>query len=273
MRFRAPLGLTLVAAVVLGLGLGGAADGAAPGPVVPRLIAYEATLDVAGYVHVRVLHDDTGDCVPGRDLAIDYDATFELGRPRATQVTVFQGLATSRVASNRGGAIHRAELTSYRESTGCPPGEALGAPECLRRPGTLRAFLTPPPGTDPGADPGAVELAPLGHPVSIQLMRQGGGHQNEDCMGYMTGLQPSVGDHVVGVLEADGAGLNVPLGITDDRVAHLKKGASIRRTIRLTGACHHILVSNAAATRAAPRASAGSCTVTGKIFVALKRTG
>jgi hypothetical protein len=67
-------------------------------------------------------------------------------------------------------------------------------------------------------------------------------------------------------------GMIVPAGFTDAAVLRLRKGKALRRSIRLNGACDHVLLRTGSATAADLNAFSRSCTVTGRIYVQLKRT-
>lgn len=239
-------------------------------PKMPKVTTYPATLDVAGYITVRQHRDSTQDCAQGRDMVIEYEAHAELGAPKRVKVMVVNGVTTSTPARRAGGAVHRAAITSYSETNWCPPtrpSPPIGQPACKPRiAGALRASLTltPEPTTD---------LTPLVRGVSLALFRSGGGNQDFACLDFMQSLRPSVGPHALDVLELDGSGIVVPLGVTDVKVRTLKKGKALRRSITLNGACDHVLVRTGAAGAGTTNAIEESCTVKGRIYVQLKRTG
>lgn len=264
---------TAIAAAVLFAGLAASASALTIPrvPVLPKVVQYNATLDVAGYINVRQAHDDTAECTPGRDVLIEYQALVELGKPRPVRVSVMNARVTSTFANNPGGAIHLAKVINYRGTNYCPPTEpdpTIRSPACTRNPGKLRAFLTPTPSRAVSDD----DPTPLVTPVSVVLTRVGGGTQDSDCLSFLSRLRPSVGLHVLHVMEVPGMGMIVPAGFTDAAVLKLRKGKALRRSIRLNGACDHVLLRFGSATAADLNAFSQSCTVTGRIYVQLKRT-
>lgn len=261
----------LIAAMTAAGVIAGNLATAGAAPRVPRVTTYPATLDVAGYITVRQHRDNTQECAPGRDMVIEYQGHAELGKPKNVRVTVVNGMVTSTVARNPGGAVHRAAITSYSETNWCRPVEPsppIGKPECKARlAGALRASLTPTPAP---VDP---DLVPLSRGVSIALYRNGGGGQELACLDFMQGLRPSVGPHVIDPWGIDRIGVILPLGVTDWKVLGLRRGQAIRRSVTLNGACDHILVRTGAAGPGTANAFAEECTVKGRIYVHLKRTG
>jgi hypothetical protein len=271
MTRRLVLTTAMIVAFLLAITVGAASAITIPRvPVMPKLTQYNATLDVAGYVVVRQAHDDTSECAPGRDVLIEYEALVELGKPRPVKVSVMNARVTSTFANNPGGAIHLAKVINYRGTNYCPPTQpdpSIVRPACTRNPGKLRAFLTPTP-SRPVADD---DPTPLVTPVSLVLTRVGGGTQQSDCLSFLSRLRPSVGLHVLHVLEVPAMGMIVPAGFTDAAVLKLRKGKALRRSIRLNGACDHVLLRTGSATAADLNAFSQNCTVTGRIYVQLKR--
>lgn len=236
----------------------------------PKVTNYPATLDVSGRIHVKAESDTTAECAPGQDVTVDFDADTELGRPRRVSLTIFNGAVATSFASKANGAFHTGELTGYRETNYCRPTEPveLEQPACTSHRGTLRAWLAKSPERDRGED----DPTPLSHPVAVALMRDGGGTQDPSCWRYLSsGLTISDGQtNVLDTLEIDKQTLTLPIGVGDGRFLRLKKGQSIRRVIRLNGACDHVFVSS---TVALGSRDTQRCTVTGSVFVALKRVG
>ena len=239
-------------------------------PKLPKITSFPAPLDLAGYITVRQLRDSTQDCAPGRDMVIEYEGHAELGAPKRVTVSVINGITTSSPARNPGGAVHRAAITSYSETNWCPPLQKapdIGKPASKTRvAGALRSFLTATP--EPAGD-----LTPLVRGVSIAMFRTGGGNQDLECRDFSQNLEPSVGPHVLNVFELDKIGIVVPLGVTDVKVRTLKKGQTLRRSITLNGACDHVLVRTGAAGAGTANAFEENCTVKGRIYVHLRRTG
>ena len=271
---RSPSTAAVLVVLVLAGGVlpfGGVADGARA----PKIAVYDATIDVAGFVTVRAFQDTTQECEQGRDVAIDYTDDFELGKPRKVTVSAAFGTTFSGQARRPGGVVHEGKVVNYTETNNCPPTTPVtpGKPECSKHRGTLRASLVPTPDVTDDED-----LTPLVRDVSIALQRTGGGNQAEECfLGSMLSLKAKLGKHVVTTLSVDGTMIVLPLGATDASFRKLRKGKAIRRVIRLNGACDGVLISSGQAEgraagrlRAAPRSS---CTVTGKIFVSVRRVG
>ena len=253
-----------------------ASGGTADGRRVPKLGGYPATIDVAGFVTIRAFKDDTDTCTQGRDVAVEYRADLELGKPQKVNLGILGTRAFSSQARKPGGAVHEGEVVNYTETNECPPKSPVtpGKPECTKHRGTLGASLAPTPAPDLD---GENDLAPLVRGVSIGLLRRGGGSQDGECLDIMGPVNPSVGLHVISTMEGDNGGIVVPLGVTDASFRKLRKGKAIRRLIRLNGACERVQISTgpaegdvAARRIAIPRAD---CTVTGKIFVSVRRVG
>ncbi|ADB53213.1 hypothetical protein [Conexibacter woesei] len=236
----------------------------------PKLTNYPATLDVSGQIHVKAEADDTGECTPGQDVTVDFDADAELGRPRRVSLTIFDGAVATSFARKARGAVHKGALTGYRETNYCRPSEPveLEQPACTSHRGTLRAWLAKGPDLRRTDD----DLAPLSHPVALALMRDGGGTQDPSCMRYLSsGLTLWNGlSNVLDTLEIDKQTLTIPIGVGNVRFQSLRRGESIRRVIRLNGACDHVFAGSQVALGSRDRRD---CTVTGSFFVALKRVG
>lgn len=272
MRTRGLLPLLLPGVTVAVLAIAPAAGGVKIPrvPRAPRLATYQATLDVSGWVNVKVERDDTDDCAPGQDVVVEFDANFDLGQPRRVTVTIFNGAVATSVARRAGRAVHEGRVTSYSETNYCPPTRRveLEEPVCGKQRGAFRAWLA--------ATPTAREMeddpAPLVHGVNVAVMRDGGGMQDPSCMRYLNaGIRASRGiSSVLNTLELDKELITVPIGSHDFRFLALGKGKSIRRVVRLNGACNHVLLGSEVALGSAR--DRYRCTVTGKIFVAFKRT-
>jgi hypothetical protein len=272
------LALTVGTAAVL---VGAPATGAVkipriPGglPRAPKVTQYRATLDVAGYMEVKVERDETGDCQPGQDVTIDFESSFELGRGRATAITVLNGVVASGIASARGGVSSKGTLSGYRETNYCPPARKveLRAPACTSGKGKLTAILA--------TDPEAIkqrdgEVVPLNYPVLLALTRFGGSSQDPSCTRYLnSGIRSARANGAdLSVFETKASGLVVPIGAHNISFSQLRKGQWLRRVVRLNGACNHVLIGNeppADASRAYDRRS--RCTVRGKIYLGVRRT-
>lgn len=234
------------------------------------MTTYTATLDVSGRIHVKSESDTTGECTPGQDVTVEFDADAELGRPRRVALTIYDGAVATSFARKANGAVHKGALTGYRETNYCRPTEPveLEKPACTSRRGTLRAWLAKSPELDRGED----DPTPLSHPVALALMRDGGGTQDPSCMRYLSsGVTLWNGQtNVLDTLEIDMQTLTIPIGVGNVRFQSLRRGESVRRVVRLNGACDHVFVSSQVAlgSRDTQR-----CTVTGSFFVALKRIG
>ena len=224
-------------------------------------------------VTIRAFQDTTRECMQGRDLAIDYTDEFELGKPR--KVDVFAGLGGVVVSTVRapGGVVHEGKVRNDTESNDCPPRSPVspGEPECSKHRGTLSAVIATTPLTRDEED-----LTPLVRRVSISLKREDGGAQLQECMfSSVETAEAKVRPYIVRALWRPEESLLLPLGATTSDFAKLRKGKAIRRLIKLNGACNGVLISSGqaegrAAARSAPRSN---CTVTGKIFVSVRRVG
>jgi hypothetical protein len=271
MRLPWPVSTVLVAAAVAG-GVP-ASEGAADGQRQFTLVEYAARIDVAGFLTIRAFEDTTRECEPGRDVALEYTTDFELGAPQKTKIKVAYGMAFSIPVQKRGGAVHEGKVVNYTETNTCPPKLPVspGKPECSTLRGTLGVALSPTPFTRAEED-----LTPLVRDMSITVDRRDGGNQQGECMlSSARNLKAKVGNAEIGPLWTAPAGLVVPLGVTSEAFRRLPKGKAIRRLIRLNGACNGVVVSTGQAEgRAAPRAiPRRDCTVTGKIFVSVRRAG
>ncbi len=240
-------------------------------PRPPKVTRYDALLDVAGYIEVKVEKDDTGDCVPGRDFTIELETSFELGGPRRTAITVVNGAVVSGIANNRGGVSHKGTLAAYRESNYCPPSrkqEMPRRPTCTSGRGRLTAIL----GSDvSGLDD---ENAPLSFPVNIGLTRRGGATQDASCREHLTSLEaarrPEASE--LNLFELGMQGMVIPIGADNFDFSGLRTGRWLRRVVTLNGACDHVLIGRAPSAAAAQqRRSLSKCTVRGRIYVAVKR--
>lgn len=278
MRRRKLLPPLLAAAVLIAVALAPATEAArAPSlprlPRVPKVTRYDATLDISGSVIVKAERDTTQDCQPGIDGTIEFEANFELGKPRRIGITIVNGVIVSSPVTVRGGAIHKGTVLSYRETNYCPPARKveIDDPACTRHQGKLIATLG---GAVSGTAPGADDPAPLVHPVSLMMTRMGGGTQEGIChtwltSGFDTRLYRDYSE--LTVLQTDPSGIVLPLGANDTAFSRLRKGGKIVRVIRLGGACKKAEISFAA--RLASAAKAGSdCTISGTVLVTLKRT-
>lgn len=240
-------------------------------PRPPKVTRYDALLDVAGYVEVKVEKDDTGDCVPGRDLTIEFDSSFELGGPRRTAITVMNGTVVSGITGNRGGVSHEGVLAGYRETNVCPPSrrqEMPRRPSCKSGRGRLTAIL--------GSDASGLddENVPLVHPVNIVLSRRGGAMQDQSCREHLTSLRaarrPEASE--LNVFELSDQAMVIPIAAHNFDFSGLRTGRWLRRVVTLNGACNHVLLGRAPAADAAQtRRSLSKCTVRGRIYVAVKR--
>ncbi|MFP5451920.1 MAG: hypothetical protein ACLGG9_09250 [Thermoleophilia bacterium] len=245
--------------------------GLPPGVKVPTVTGYWATLDTAGYVKVRVTENNARECTPGRDTLGEYEAEFELGAPRRVRVVVVNGDVSSNgvrsVRRSGAGAVHKAKYTVTRETNNCAPAERvdLGPPPACKPVlrGRLLVSLFPTPREK---DP---ELTPLVRRVSVGLQRIGGGRQSLECMGVIPGLSAKVRDDESSVHPMQLAQLPLTVPVATDRqlLSLKKKGQTLRRSVRINGACNDFLMSNAVQNQ-----SGYNCTVTGRIVVNIKRT-
>jgi hypothetical protein len=269
------LALTVGTAAVL---VGAPATGAVkipriPGglPRAPKVTQYRATLDVAGYIEVKSELDDTKECAPGRDLTIEFDSSFETHGGRTTAITVINGAVVSKPVSNRGGVTHKGVLAAYRETNYCPPTRKveLEKPSCIRSAGRFSASL----GTDASRyTAGSDDPAPLAFPVNIALWRRGGSAQDPSCRRYLSGLQfQRPGDYELSTLDQPIIAIVVPIFADNWDFTRLRSGQWLRRTLSLGGACDKVLISKGALGSGAKYLS--KCTVRGRIYVAVRRTG
>lgn len=276
MPARRPLSIALAAVALTALG-GAAAPAVALAarprvpalPRVPKVTRYDALLDVAGYVEVKVEKDHTGDCVPGQDVTIELDSSFELGRPRATAITVVNGGVASGLVANRGGVSHKGVLAGYRESNYCPPSRPveLRRPTCTSGRGKLSAVL--------GSNVSGLgdEVVPLSLPVILGLTRQGGASQDPSCRDYLSGIRSARDDDSeLSVFELSTQAIAVPIFASNVDFTALRPGRWLRRVVTLNGACNRVLVRRGTTAAAAQtRRSLSKCTVRGRIYVAVKR--
>ncbi|MDO8189434.1 hypothetical protein Q5424_25960 [Conexibacter sp. JD483] len=280
MRRRQLLPPLLAAAALTAVALvpGAAAAPRAPRlpslPRAPKVIAYDATIDVAGQVVVTAERDTAQDCYPGVDGTLEFEANFELGGPRRTRVTVIDGVVVTAQVAARGGAIHKGTIKAYRETNYCPPSAKTEIPDpaCRRHAGKLLVSLG---GSISAATPDPDAPAPLTHPVALTLARTGGGTQETNCLGWLSGGFDTrlYRDHSeLSVLQSDPGGLVVPLGASDAGFASLKKGRKIVRVIRIGGACKKAEITFAARLATAAAKKSSDCTVKGSILVTVKRT-
>jgi hypothetical protein len=245
--------------------------GLPPGVKVPKVTGYAATLDVAGYVKVRVTDNNAQECTPGRDTLAEFEADFELGAPRRVRVVVVNGNAsTDGVRSVRragAGAVHKGKFTVTRETNNCAPNPRveLGPPPVCKPAlrGRLLAFLAPTPRDD------SSDLTPLARRVSLNLVRTGGGRQSIECLGAMPGLSAKVREDESSLHPMHLAGLPLSVPVATDRaLLGLKKGKTLRRSIGLNGACNGIILSGGPV----QSQSGYTCTVKGRIVMNIKRT-
>jgi hypothetical protein len=244
-------------------------------PTVPPKLAkstvYPVTIDVAGYLKVKVTKNYARECSPGRDTLAEFEADFELGTPRPATVIIQNGVVSSTGVLNtkrRGaGAVHTGSFVVNRETNNCAPTprvELAPPPTCKPRlSGRLRAFINPRP-EDSG------DITPLVRGVNIVLSRTTGGTQSVECMSELPSLSAKIGEDATALSPmeiAKSAAIAVPIG-TDVQFLRLKKGKSIRRSIGLGGACNGVILSGAAA----QTQDGYTCTVKGRIVVNIKRT-
>jgi hypothetical protein len=273
---RIPLAATGIAALLAAPSLAGAVTipnipGLPPGFKAPKTTVYPATIDVAGFVKVRVTENYARECTPGRDTLAEFEADFELGAPRPVTVVIQNGAVSSTgVLSQKragAGAVHRASFVVNRETNNCPPSQPVELSEppictpSLR--GRLLASLSP-----TRAEVRDGELTPLVRRVNLLLARKAGGNQRIDCMGEIPSLSAKVNEDEsdISVMQLKGIPLNVPIA-TDAQFLRLKKGKTLRRSVRLNGACNEFLLSNAVQNQ-----SGYTCTITGRIVMNVKRT-
>lgn len=239
-------------------------------PRAPKVTQYDATLDVAGYIEVKSELDDTKECMPGRDLTIEFDSSFETHGGRATRITVVNGALVSKPVSNPGGVSHKGVLAAYRETNYCPPARRVEQekPRCVRSNGRFSAIL----GSDASRyTAGSDDPAPLAYPVNVALWRRGGIAQDPTCRRHLSGLHfQRPGDYELSTFDQPITGIVIPLFANDWDFVGLKKGRWLRRTITLGGACDKVLASKGALGSAAKYLS--KCTVRGRIYVAIRRT-
>lgn len=251
---------------------GAPAAGALRLPRPPKVTNYQATLDLAGYIDVKVEQDSTGDCVPGQDVTIDFESSFELGAPRRTGITVINGAVAGGLVRNKGTASHKGTLSGYRETNYCPPSKRaeLTKPSCTSHRGRLQAIL----GSNAEDFKRSDDLTPLVYPVNIMLSRWGGGTQDDSCRRYLSsGIRPAIRRETteLNALDTDPSALTIPIGANDKDFVRLKKGQTLRRVVTLNGACNHVLVGREAPADASASRERSKCTVRGKIYIAVKR--
>lgn len=274
-RRRLPIALAAVAlggaALAGGVSAAGAARPRIPNlPRPPKVTRYDALLDVAGHIEVKVEKDDTGDCVPGRDLTIEFESSFELGGPRRTAITVMNGMVVSGLVGNRGGVSHEGTVAAYRETNYCPPArraELPRRPTCTSGKGRLRAIL--------GSDVRRLddENVPLTFPVILGLTRSGGATQDQSCRTFLDGLESARDDESeLNVFELSQSAIAVPIAAHNFDFSGLRTGRWLRRVVTLNGACDHVLLGRSPAADASQqRRSLSKCTVKGRIYVGVKR--
>lgn len=241
-------------------------------PRLPKITHYQATLDVAGHIGVKVEQDDTGECVPGQDVTIDFESSFELGTPRRTAITIANGAVVGGLVRNKGTVSHAGTLSGYRETNYCPPSRRveLTQPNCTKHTGRLQAIL----GTEADDVKRDDDLTPLVRPVGLSLTRWGGGTQDPSCGRYLSsGIRAAVSrpSSTLSVFDTDPSGLVIPMRATDKDFLRLRKGQTLRRVVTLNGACHHVLLGSEAPADASAARERSKCTVSGKIYIAVKR--
>jgi hypothetical protein len=240
-------------------------------PKAPKVTGYWATIDVAGYVKVRITENYARECTPGRDTLAEFEADFELGAPQRARVVVVNGNVSSNgvrsVRRSGAGAVHKGKFTVTRETNNCAPTARVElAPPPVCKPalrGRLQASLFPTPRDD------GSELTPLVRRVSVNLQRIGGGRQSNQCLGLIPGLRAKVREEESSIHPMYFAQLplSVPIA-TDAALLKLKKGKMLRRSIGLSGACDGIILSGGPV----QSQDGYTCTVKGRIVVNIKRT-
>lgn len=240
-------------------------------PRAPKVTQYRATLDVAGYIEVKSELDDTQECQPGRDLTIEFTTSFESHGGRRTRITVVNGGVVSGLIGNPGGVTHKGELVAYRETNFCPPAKRaeLEKPTCTSSGGRFGAVL----GSDvSGYDPSSDEPMPLSFPVSITLWRRGGASQDPRCRRYLDGLRfQRYAEATLSPLTQSQDAIQVPIFANNWDFSRLRPGQRLRRNVSLGGACDKVWIRPSASGSAAKYLK--KCTVSGRIYVAIQRTG
>lgn len=278
MRIRHLLSAALAASAAVALAAAPGAGAAVPRiprlppnlPRVPRVTTYRAQIDVGGYIDVKAERDTTADCAPGQDVTIEFETAFELGSPRASRITIVNGGLMATPVANPGGVSHKAALSGYRETNHCPPNRkvTLRKPACTSGKGKLRAVL----GSDVSrvrTGTGLDDLEALSFPVLLALTRMGGAAQDRSCTDLLSSLRPARNrdSTTLSAFEYSAAGMSIPIGVSEWAFVRLARGGWLRRWIRLDGACDHVLVG----TEATASRDRSRCTVTGRIYVGVKR--
>jgi hypothetical protein len=238
-------------------------------PKVPKTTSYMASIDAAGYVEFKWTWDNRYDCVPGYAKTVEEDLSFELGKPQRRPLTVVNGSVIMPFAIG-GEAKHKATLSGYQRSNYCPPTppqDPPPAPTCRTAAGKLGITLLPEESTRDDD-----ELTPLGRGIMATFVRRGGGSQDPSCLENrptLTALADERGTQIETLVQPSG-GLTVPIGAGSPKFESLKRGQSIRRSVKIHGGC------DAVATTATPSSLSTTikyCAVKGRIVVTIKRVG
>ena len=236
-------------------------------PLFSLLVA--ATLDVAGSITVSAFENDTAECEPGRDVALEYTTSFELGAPRKVEIVVYPGGVDSSAAKKRGGYVHEGRVVSYSETNDCPPTSPVspGKPKCTKLRGLLLTRVS-----EVQWYPPEEGLRPLARGLAIRLGSNAGNQLDQCVLNVARNLDPMFRNAVIELFEAPLI-TELPLGATDAAFRRLRKGQALRREIKLSGTCKDVrITSGPAEQRPAPQGMAGrGCIVNGKIAVTVRR--
>jgi hypothetical protein len=238
-------------------------------PKAPKITTYPVTIDTAGFLEFKWTWDSRRDCYPGYSKTVEEDLSFELGKPQRRTLTVVNGDVILPYAVG-GTAKHKATLGGYHRSNFClptPPQDEPPAPTCVTGSGKLGVTLI-----QESSIADDDETAPLGKGMMVTVVRQGGASQENSCLEdrpKLRALTENRGTHLE-TLARPGGGLTVPIGAGSPRFEALKKGQSIRRSIKIEGGCQ-----TARTTAAASGLSEHIkyCTLRGRVVVTIKRVG
>jgi hypothetical protein len=278
-RLLAPVLATVALIAVLAAVPGGAQGQRIPNIPLPKATSIKVTIDIAGYLDITHDYDSTGNCSPGKAYTVQEEFDFETSRPvsaRLTRLTIpGRGtMTTASVSRPVGRATTSGEVSGWRTTNTCsgPRSPEPDPPECRTARGRMTFELTP-ASRLPGEDD---ELTPLqGRTLMLNVTRRGGGNQNRSCYEARPGLLGTVGQDYGDTLVEPNVndrqtGLVLSTGIDSIKAMALRRGKSIRRTIRLTGPCDAVRISSR---NAGARPSAkDSCFVKGSVFIAVKRS-
>ncbi|MBS1676623.1 MAG: hypothetical protein JST08_04470 [Actinobacteria bacterium] len=256
----------LAAALLLAVGVAVASWGSDAATARPFFLGYPAVIKASGTITYRWTYDSREKCSPGYSKTVEEELTFSIER-KADLAIMIGKLAAAPLKGGRASLDVR--LGGWDTTNFCDPQYRVPEPPepiCKSTTSPMVGVLTSTVADVPGDEE---ELAPLGRETQFTLARTKPFVQNESCWSQRPTIQTRFA-HELGWNVDPAGGVAVGLGAPTVAYAHLAKGHTLRRQVKIQGGCRE---ASAHASADRVRDPITNCTVNGVIFFKVTRTG